>query len=280
MTSDGAARLRAFRVAYDGTGYHGFQRQPTVSTVEGAILDGLTELGVTTDPDTIPPSYAAAGRTDAGVSAIAQTVGFEAPPWLTPSVLNGVLPEDIWVWADAEVEPGFHARHDAVERVYEYRLHLGTADIDIDLAVDTLDRLTGDHDFHNLTPDQDGTRRSVAGDIRRDGRFLVITVQAGGFPRQLVRRIVAVVESVSTGEAEPSYVDRLLDAQPIDGPLGVEPASPEPLLLADVIYPSVDFTADPDAVDSIVAALADRRARLETRTSLTRRLAKAIDEHP
>ncbi|MFC6766564.1 tRNA pseudouridine(38-40) synthase TruA, partial [Natrinema soli] len=57
--------LRAFRVAYDGTGYHGFQRQPDVSTVEDAIFDALRALEVL-DPDADKPAgYAAAGRTDA-----------------------------------------------------------------------------------------------------------------------------------------------------------------------------------------------------------------------
>ncbi|MFC6730557.1 tRNA pseudouridine(38-40) synthase TruA, partial [Natronoarchaeum mannanilyticum] len=73
--------MRAYRIAYDGQPYRGFQRQPDVPTVEGEILDALDALSVLDDRE-VPEGYAAAGRTDAGVSALAQTVAFEAPDWL------------------------------------------------------------------------------------------------------------------------------------------------------------------------------------------------------
>ncbi|MFB6218385.1 MAG: tRNA pseudouridine(38-40) synthase TruA, partial [Halobacteriaceae archaeon] len=64
--------MRAFRLAYDGRPFHGFQRQPDVPTVEGALLDALDALDIPFAGDT-PSGYAAAGRTDRGVSAVAQT---------------------------------------------------------------------------------------------------------------------------------------------------------------------------------------------------------------
>jgi len=75
--------MRAFRVAYDGEPYRGFQRQPHGDTIEDALFEGLRALGVGFR-DGSPAGYAAAGRTDAGVSARAQTVAFEAPDWLSP----------------------------------------------------------------------------------------------------------------------------------------------------------------------------------------------------
>ena len=100
--------MRAFRLAYDGTGYRGFQRQPHGETIEDAVFEALAELGVEFE-DGAPVGYAAAGRTDAGVSARAQTVAFEAPTWLTPRAFNGDLPADVRAWAAAEVPPAFHA---------------------------------------------------------------------------------------------------------------------------------------------------------------------------
>jgi len=79
--------MRAYRVAYDGRPYSGFQRQPDVPTVEGTVLAALGRLGVC-ELDAIPEGYAAAGRTDAGVSAVAQTVAFDAPDWLAPAAFN------------------------------------------------------------------------------------------------------------------------------------------------------------------------------------------------
>ena len=123
---------RAYRVAYDGRPFHGFQRQPDVSTVADALLDALRDLGVAFDGD-VPPGYAAAGRTDAGVSALAQTVAFEAPAWLSPAAFNSELPASVRAWAAADAPEGFHATHDAVERVQG-----GADDADIDDGEETI----------------------------------------------------------------------------------------------------------------------------------------------
>ncbi|PSQ01729.1 tRNA pseudouridine(38-40) synthase TruA, partial [Halobacteriales archaeon QS_5_70_17] len=87
--------MRAYRVAYDGTTFRGFQRQPDVPTVEGALFGALAALGVYDPDEHRPEGYAAAGRTDAGVSATAQTVALAAPDWLTPRALNAELPADV-----------------------------------------------------------------------------------------------------------------------------------------------------------------------------------------
>ena len=100
--------MRVYRVAYDGRPYNGFQRQPTVPTVEGHLLAALGRLGVTDGRSDPPTGYAAAGRTDAGVSALAQTVAFEAPDWLTPAAFNSELPAGIRAWASAAVTAEFH----------------------------------------------------------------------------------------------------------------------------------------------------------------------------
>lgn len=80
--------MRAHRFATDGRSYHGFRRQPDVETISEAILDALRELDHV-GREEVPPGYAAAGRTDAGVSAVARTVAFEAPDWLAPAAFNG-----------------------------------------------------------------------------------------------------------------------------------------------------------------------------------------------
>ena len=69
--------MRAYRIAYDGRPYYGFQRQPDVPTVEDDLFDALRALDAFSGEK--PPSYAAAGRTDAGVSALAQTVALRPP---------------------------------------------------------------------------------------------------------------------------------------------------------------------------------------------------------
>jgi tRNA pseudouridine38-40 synthase len=266
-----AAPTRAFRVAYDGREYAGFQRQPHATTVEGTLLRALAEHGVLDRGDgpthATPPGYAAAGRTDAGVSAVAQTVAFEAPAWLTPRAFNGHLPGSVRVWAAGDVPDGFHATHDATRRTYRYHLYApeaGTPEADSrhavsdDRARDALDRLSGRHDFHNLTSDDAGTVRDLTATATREGDLLVVEVAADGFPRALVRRLVAAVRAVGRGRTEPARIDRLLDPEPVPGEIGVGPAPPEPLVLWDVDYEGVAFDVDREAAESARVAFGEQ----------------------
>ncbi len=274
MTAASPPRTRAFRVAYDGREYAGFQRQPHATTVEGTLLRALGDHDVINRGDgpthATPPGYAAAGRTDAGVSALAQTVAFEAPDWLTPRAFNARLPGSVRVWAAADVPEGFHATHDAVRRTYRYHLYApGSSDddarrhapehvVDEDRFRDALGRCVGEHDFHNLTSDGTGTVRTVSASAIRTDDLLVVEISADGFPRALVRRLVAAVRAVGRGTAEPSLIDRLLDPEPVPGEMGVGPAPPEPLVLWDVDYAGVTFEVDPEAAESARVAFGDR----------------------
>ncbi|WP_181685735.1 tRNA pseudouridine(38-40) synthase TruA [Halorhabdus salina] len=237
---------RAFRIAYDGRSFHGFQRQPDVATVSDAILDALCSLEVI--EETVPHWYAAAGRTDAGVSALAQTVTIDGPAWLSPAALNSELPAAVRAWASADVPADFHATHDAVEREYTYHLHAPAASLS--RAREALSTLSGEHDFHNFSPDETGTVRDLTSDVERDGEFLVVTVRSDGFPRQFVRRLLTVVETVARGVAGHERIEKLLGPDPVEGPDGVAPAPPEPLVLTDVVYPDRTFEREPAAVDS------------------------------
>ena len=249
--------MRAFRIAYDGAGYRGYQRQPHGETVEDAIFEALAALDVASGGADAPPGYAAAGRTDAGVSARAQTVALEAPAWLSPRALNAELPGDVRAWAAADVPAGFHATHDAVERRYRYLLYAPGADDE--RATEACRRLSGRHDFHNFTPDDAGTERDLTLGAERDGPFLVVDVRGGGFARHLVRRLVAAVESVAAGERDPEFLDRALGEAALEGPEGVAAAAPEPLVLFDVRYPAVAFEVDAAAAGDAREAFGRRR---------------------
>lgn len=269
--------MRAFRIAYDGRPFHGFQRQPSVPTVEDAIFDALDELGVfDRDAAHRPDGYAAAGRTDAGVSALAQTVAVACPEWCTPRALNGELPPDVRAWAAAGVSTDFHATHDAGERTYVYDLY--GPELDDSRAAAAANALSGAHDFHNLTPDEDGTERDLSLRIDREGDFVTLRVAAGGFPRQLVRRVASVVRSVAAGERDPRWIDDLLGSDSIAGPDGVPPAPPEPLVLADVTYPDVAFERDPQAAASAVDVFSTRRREHRTRARTAGRIADGVRE--
>jgi tRNA pseudouridine38-40 synthase len=122
-----AARTFRLTVAYDGSDFHGWQRQPGPRTVQGELEAALARvLGVGT------VATAGAGRTDTGVHARGQVASFThatpLPARALPPLLNRELPRDVRVLAAAEAPDGFHARHSARARRYEYRL-LPAADV-------------------------------------------------------------------------------------------------------------------------------------------------------
>lgn len=276
--------MQAFRLAYDGQPYHGFQRQPDVATVEDDLFGALAALDILPTPEgsglDAPPEYAAAGRTDAGVSALAQTVAFAAPDWLSPAALNSELPAAIRAWASAPAPESFHATHDARSRTYTYYLHshAGTAPLGEDRLHEAIDALRGKHDFHNLTPDTTGTVRDLSITIEREGPLFVLTFEAGGFARQLVRRLVALIALVGRGEATMDRIDRVLSSTPLSGPDGIGPAPAFPLVLTDVSYPALSFDRDEDAARTATQLFERQRIEHATRARVAGRIASGIEE--
>ncbi len=255
---------RAFRIAYDGRPYHGYQRQPDVPTVEDELLAAVRSLGLC-DAGATPPGWAAAGRTDAGVHALAQTVAFDAPEWCTPRALNGELPGSVRAWASADAPPEFHATRDCAARAYVY--HLYAPDAALDRARTVAAAVVGETEFTNLTDDGGDTVRHVSDcTVERDGDYLVLSVRAEGFRHNAVRRLAALTRAVATGAAPAAKVDRVLSADPLPGPEGVPVAPAGPLVLVDAVYPDLSFTVDAAAAESARAAVDDRARAAATRS--------------
>jgi tRNA pseudouridine38-40 synthase len=107
-------------LAYDGSGFHGWQVQPGLRTVQGTLADCIERL---TGERTLPQG---SGRTDAGVHALAQVVTFPltapVPASNLQRALNRILPAGIRVLSCEEVPCNFHARHSARSKTYEYRI--------------------------------------------------------------------------------------------------------------------------------------------------------------
>src|SRR5271169_575112 len=107
-------------LSYDGTGYHGWQVQPGLPTVQGVLEQVISQM------EGRPVQVAGSGRTDAGVHALAQVAAFSiANPIPLDNLrraLNRLLPPAIRVLAAEEIDPGFHPRFDAKAKTYEYRM--------------------------------------------------------------------------------------------------------------------------------------------------------------
>ena len=119
--------LRGVRLtlAYDGTAYAGFQRQPSARTIQAELEAAIEHVTQT------PVVVRGAGRTDAGVHAEGQIVAFDserelpARRWLL--ALNRYLPDDIAVQAVSECAAGYNPRFDALDKLYRYLFYLGLA---------------------------------------------------------------------------------------------------------------------------------------------------------
>lgn len=114
-------RVHRLTVAYDGTAFHGWQRQEGLRTVQGEL-----ERALSAALDGEPVTVNGAGRTDAGVHARGQVASFVSatplPARAVAAIARRSLPADVRIVEAREAAPGFHARHSARARRYAYRL--------------------------------------------------------------------------------------------------------------------------------------------------------------
>ncbi len=238
----------ALKIAYIGSAYHGLQAQPNVPTVEGKLFEALQELEIIEDPSSA--KYISSGRTDSGVNAMGQVIAFDTdkPNLAIPRVVNSKLPNDIWVWAHAEVPADFHPRHYARNRTYRYIVPVEDHDISLIRSASRI--LLGSHDFANFCVAEDGrsTMRTIKKiDVRLAGNLLKIDVEANSFLWKMVRKIVAALMLVGSGARDMEWLEQML--QPEFYEEGLEPSSPYGVILMDVNYgKSVEWTTDGYAI--------------------------------
>ena len=207
-------------VAYDGTEYHGWQRQPDSPTVQGALEDALFKLTGK------KISVLGAGRTDAGVHAAGQTANFRGALKLGDAdlfrALNAVLPDDIRVLSLAPAPEGFHARKSALGKTYRYRIvHAPLVSpfdfrfalhIPYPLDVRAMRRAAvlfeREADFSSFTSNREynPVRRVTLSRLEKHGDELVYTVEAEGFLRYMVRTIVGTLLEVGRKKIRPEAV--------------------------------------------------------------------------
>lgn len=216
-------------IAYDGTDFHGWQRQPELRTVQGVLDEAIERL------TGARPRTNASGRTDAGVHAMGQVVHFLTASRHAPGVflkaLNATLPHDVRVLEAAEVPQAFHATLDARSKRYRYRVdnrpfaspfelryawHVYHR-LDVDAMNRAAEALMGRHDFRSFETDWPNRLSSVRTiydvEATRLGDIVHVEVEADGFLYNMVRTIAGTLGLVGTGKRPEGWVGEVLRAE-------------------------------------------------------------------
>jgi tRNA pseudouridine38-40 synthase len=235
-------------IAYDGSGFFGYAKQPNVRTVQGVLETAL-------EPYTGGAITYVAGRTDKGVHASSQVVSFNCGELDTARVLrslNKQLAPEIAAHTLAVVDEKFHARFSATGRAYRYRIRNAsvhdpltahtmwtvTRHLDVDLMNRAVAQFVGEHDFAALCrkfEDKSMTRTVVWAQWRRKGDRLDLSIGAHAFCHQMVRSVVALCVEVGLGDRDPEDITPIIagkDRGTIKGVL----APPRGLSLVAVAY--------------------------------------------
>ena len=246
-------RLR-IDLGYDGTDFHGWASQPNLRTVQGELEEALrVVLHLDEQPETT-----VAGRTDAGVHARGQVVHLDVADLSDDELgkmlrsLNGILPEDLQVFAVTPVSEHFDARFAALARRYSYRsvdapavdpLERHTVvfhpwSLDVDLMNSASERLLGLNDYTAFCKRSEyGTSIRTLQEFswhRDEYGVVVARIKADAFCHSMVRSMVGAMVHVGDGRKPVEWPKQLLDAG--DRTSHVAPA--RGLVLEEVYYPA------------------------------------------
>ena len=265
-------------IAYDGAGFHGWQLQPGLPTIQGAIAGAASQI--TQEKIFVH----GASRTDTGVHALGQVAHLRTKSGLSVAefqrALNALLPPAVRIVAAEEVGPDFHARWQAQAKTYRYRIHRGQVlppfeyqralhycgPLEEAAMAEAARQFEGEHDFTSFSAssgseDDDREREVVrviySSEIIRDPDRdeLAYVVRGRSFLRYMVRKIVGTLLEVGRGRLAPSDLPAIFEAR--DRSRSGPTVPPEGLYLISLEYP--------DPTDSLASSISRRRAPYSNR---------------
>ncbi len=255
-------------LSYDGTNFHGWQVQPTLTTIQGTLAAAIYHV---TGEVVLPQG---SGRTDAGVHAHGQVASFELASPIPPAnllrALNRALPPAIRVLSAQYAPEGFHARHSAMRKTYEYRIFPRVPTVrsqpdricppelalycwdcpwhfDIELAQQAASQIVGEHDFTSFAAvDPDLTERiahqpkSAVRTIYRsrwhfESHMFIYRVTGSGFLHHMVRNLVGTFVDAASRRIPPDSIAQILKRRNRSAAGQTAPA--RGLFLVSVEYP-------------------------------------------
>ncbi len=249
-------RRVALKIAYLGTDFYGFQRQPGLTTVEGEILSALDDLGVVKDIEQC--GFGIAGRTDRGVHALGNVISFLTQERIIINQINDVLPRSIRILSQAKVPLNFKVRY-ASGRSYRYLMPIdpeisGVSEFNLKNMIEASKLLKGTHDFSNFSKrsERNPVRTIDEITIEQQQNSIQIDVVGESFLWNMVRKMVTVLLDVGYGLIQPEEIDQYFDPKK---ELPIKPMPAEGLILMDINYKDIEFTEDLYAKKSFVSYL-------------------------
>lgn len=242
-------------IEYDGTAYHGWQRQKNARTVQETIESAIAVMVKA------PVRLIGSGRTDAGVHALGQVANFhcraDIPPKAFVAGLNSLLPDDIVIRSCEAVDDRFHSQYNAKLKTYRYRIlsrpipsAIGRqyvwfipGTLDISAMQQATEHLIGTHDFSSF--EASGSPRPHSHRTVHDARIftqpeaiICFEITANGFLRFMVRNIVGTLSDVGIGKISPEGFKQIRLSRNRDRAGATAPA--QGLFLVRVIYDEAD----------------------------------------
>jgi tRNA pseudouridine38-40 synthase len=223
--------MRNFKVmmAYDGTAYHGFQRQENAIAIQQIIEETIESI---IGEKTV---IYGCSRTDTGVHANQYCFNFLHSNSITPHgfvrSMNSLLPDDMAIKSCEEVDESFHARYHCKGKEYKYIIHNSSIKdpflkdmafryhrhIDEKLLNSAAQYFAGTHDFKSLCSSGSSSINTVRTinkiEVSRDGDIVTLTVSGDGFLYNMVRIIVGTLIFVNEGKIKPSQIPEILEGK-------------------------------------------------------------------
>jgi len=262
----------AVGLEYDGRAYSGWQSQPALDTVQDAVQRAFARVADS------PVECVCAGRTDAGVHALAQVAHFDSDAVRSERAwrlgANTYLPADVSVAWVREVPGHFHARYSALARSYRYlilnrdsrsalaggRATWERRPLDAARMHDSAQVLVGEHDFSAFRAVEcqakSPLRRVDSLEVSRRDCWVVLEITANAFLHHMVRNIAGLLMAVGHGESPPERVGAMLAAR--DRRINAATAPPDGLYLAAVRYPAefgLPASAGPNDAGSLLQSV-------------------------
>jgi tRNA pseudouridine38-40 synthase len=244
-------------IAYDGTGFGGWQKQKNAVTIQGEIENRLSHMTAA------PVTLIGAGRTDAGVHAQGMVANFHTEKTIPCAAfykgLNSLLPPSIRILSAEDVPANFHARFSAKAKTYVYTIATGPIlfpterffslhvpyPLHFELISECLSIIIGTHDFacfekpgsrdKNLNDGRGSTRTILEANFRQStNHIFLFTITGDGFLRQMVRIIIGTILEVGRGNRSIENFQQTLRSK--DRAQAGPPAAARGLFLQKIIY--------------------------------------------